>query len=410
MANTYTPNVRDPRTQRRIRQALGFVLGCFSPTKPHEWSSRYIDQHLGAQHHNISQWLRMHLITTTCERYSKDTGVCKQYIRNEFGCRYVRDFVTNKTTQTYDSWLEISDMRYRQSLRDLVEMSENDESEQLLQLYPSVTDLTDLDLVVEWAEQEYAYELESCDFTYDDKASRLFHPLQRVRKNYKKTIFQRSGLAYQYDIESCAPTLLLQYSQQIPEIIVDHKWRQGPMDLYLFAINRYIQQRGQVREELAQASELTQDQVKQIINAMFNGAKISLNPDTTIYQIVAGDRAKIAWLKQDPFIQELKSDIKTIWEYIEPTLYRTYAVDSKTGRQRKLPLGAKQKSGVYRDQERRVLNCVRSYLEQTHNEYFLEHDGWTTRQPIMESELLDHIHTQTGFKIRLTREDLQYET
>lgn len=409
MATSYQPNIKDPRTQARIHKALGFVLGCFSSTKPHAWSSRYIDKHLGQINTDISKWLRKHLITTTRERYSKDTGICKEYIRNELGCSYVRDLITNKTTQTYESWCNTSSMRTNNNLRELVEMSETDKTEQLLQLYPSAYDLTDLDVVVKWAEQEYGEQLKTCDFTYDDKASRLFHPLQRVRKNYKKTIFQRSGLAYQYDIESCAPTLLLQYSQQIPEIIEDGCWRQGPMDLYLWAINRYIKERKQVREELAGASEMTKDQIKEIINAMFNGAKISLNPDTQIYHIVERDPARIEWLKQNKFVQELKQDIKTIWEYIEPTLYSTYTINESTGRRRKLPLGPKQKSGVYRDQERRVLTAVQDYLNQTNNEYFLEHDGWTTRNKINESDLLAHIYKQTGFAIRLTLEELIYE-
>lgn len=46
---------------------------------------------------------------------------------------------------------------------------------------------------------------------YTDKGGRRYHPIQNVRRDDKKVIF--SG-CWDYDIESCAATLVHQYARQ----------------------------------------------------------------------------------------------------------------------------------------------------------------------------------------------------
>ena len=359
----YRPNFTDPRVISRTIKAIGFVCGVMSETKSHPWSSRYIDKYLGNYRNPLSKWLRSQLLICTDEfyRYDSTENKCKEYRLNTEGLK---------------------------SLREMMKTNN-------IQLYPSV---------VEVAKSDYLSELTTGNFTYSDKSNRLWHPLQRYRRQYKTRILEEHGYLHHYDIECCAPTLIYQYSQMIPERIVDSKWVQGPMDLYLFALRNYLTDRITIRQELAEQLELPIDAVKEIINALFAGAVISNNKDSDIYHILNGDRARIEYLKQNEFITELRRDIKTIWEYIRPVMQKRTKQTSK-GTERLLPITSKQKWSVYFEQERIVLNSIRNYLDQNKCKYFLEHDGWSCDRDIDRNELSLFVKGETGFMIKIEHEE-----
>lgn len=401
---TYTPNFRDPRTLARAKTALGFVRGCLSPDKPHAWSTRYIDKHLGQINNNLGKWFRRHLLITTSNKWSKDSGQCKEYCLNQEGYDYIRDLITGIPFESFKQWKYKKQMRYSIVMDDLISEKEDIES------YPIALQVSDQLLVKNWAYDEFPTEFQNLEFFYDDKSNRLWHPLQHVRKEDKRNIFRDIGLCYQYDIACCAPTLLHQYSNHIPLVLDENnKWVQGPMDLYLFAIQRYLTDRKQVRKEVAQAADIPVELVKVIINGLFAGAQLGHNPTSAIYKLLKGDRARIECLKQDPFITELRRDIKTMWEYINITLTKRTKTYSN-GKTRKLPVSSRQKWNLYFELERQVLNAVREYLDSTGNKYFLEHDGWSTHYEVNQEELLDWIYQKTGFIIHLDLEILEKRT
>jgi hypothetical protein len=244
----YQPNYADPRVSKRIKKAIGFSAVFLSDT-PRGWSTRYIDNYLGRNETDLGKWLRTKLLICTNERYSKDSGVCKQYIKNTAGVNEVAALL--KSNDSYPSVQQVGDM-------------------------PTIcVQQVALDLINE----EYKDELASKDFKYDDKSSRLWHSLQHARKEYKQTIFPQHGLKFQYDIECCAPTLIHQYSQQVPEVIEEGKWKQGPMDLYLFALRRYLKDRKQIRQDLADQTEISYKDAKVIINALLMGAQLGNNKE-----------------------------------------------------------------------------------------------------------------------------------
>jgi hypothetical protein len=366
---SYNPNINDPRVYKRIKKALGFVNSHLSDTKSHPWSTRYIDKYLGHQGNDLSIWLRTKLLICTNDRYSKDTGICKEYIKNKTG------------------------------VNELVSLLS------LIISYPSViqvgqTTVSVSEIAIDFINQEYHDELKHKTFKYKDQSSRLWHPLQRIRKEYKQIVFAQNELTHQYDIECCAPTLIHQHSQQIPEIIIDNKYIQGPMDLYLFALRKYLIDRNQIRNVLATETEITYEQAKVIVNALLMGAQLGNNQDSDIYQILNGDKARIEFLKQHPYIKELREDIKTCWDYIKPTLSRKQ-ITTKSGKQRMLPISSKQKAIVYFDLERKVLNSIKDYMDKTNNQYFLEHDGFVCKEEINKEELYKWVHNSTGFIINL---------
>jgi hypothetical protein len=363
----YQPNFNDPRVRNRSIRAIGFVCGVMSPTKSQSWSSRYIDRYLGKSNNPLSRYLRENLLIVTDEfyRYHSSANKCKEYRLNQRGLKSLRDLMKINNSITYPSVLQV-------------------------------------------VQSDHSQELATGNFQYEDKSNRLWHPLQRYRRQYKSQILADHGYIHQYDISTCAPTLIHQYSRMIPQII-DYRgqWLQGPMDLHLFALTRYLKNKNKIRKEIAKAIELPQEAVKEIINALFAGAIISNNNHSDIYQIVNADQARIVWLKQDPYIQELVSDIKICWEYIRPVMsVRTKT--TKTGQVRRLPITCKQKWSLYFELERSVINSVRDYLEMNSMRYFLEHDGWSSDREIDTEELIKYVNTNTGFDLRFEYEIKQY--
>jgi len=179
----YIPNFNDPRVISRSKRALGFACGVMSSTKAHEWSSRYIDKYFGTSNHQLSKYLRDTLLICTDDfyRYNSSSNQCKQYKLNQIGVDHLRDAL--KLTH--------------------------------IQTYPSVAQV---------AKSDYKEELATGNFEYLDKSNRLWHPLQRYRKQYRQQILADHGYEHSYDIECSAPTLIHQYSQMIPEVIQDGKW------------------------------------------------------------------------------------------------------------------------------------------------------------------------------------------
>jgi hypothetical protein len=177
------------------------------------------------------------------------------------------------------------------------------------------------------------------------------------------------------------------------------------MDLYLFALRTYLKDRKGIRYQLANEAEITYDQAKEIINALLMGAQLGHNKDSDIYKMLNGDKARIDFLKQYEYLQQLRDDIKTCWDYIKPMLPVTYITD-KNNKQRKLPISNKQKAGVYFDLERKVLNSIRDYLDNTNNKYFLEHDGFVCEREINKEDMSNWVYINTGYEIQLDYKDI----
>jgi hypothetical protein len=372
---TYTPNFTDPRVKKRIKTALGFSLACISDTKERSWSTRYIDKYFGVSSNPLSRYLRDSLLICTDPHYSVLTKTSKKYKLNTANADKLQTLLTDPKTTCV---LQVS--------------------------------------AVDWALTEFKQELSTKVFKYTNKSNRNWHPLQRVRREVKREVFQDSNLRYQYDIQCCAPRLLLQYSQQIPEILDPvklvgeqnkkrPKWLQGPMDLWLPNMQAYLTDRTTCRNDLAARADITPELAKEIINALFAGARLGLIEDSAIYQLLQGDIARIHYLRQDPFISGLRDEIKIMWEYIKPVMSRR-TIKTKTGLEKRLGISSKQKWNLYFELEMRVLSAIIDYLTETNNKFFTEHDGWVCEKPVDQQALIEFVRTKTNFNIELDLEIL----
>lgn len=335
----YQPNFNDPRVSARVMQSLHWTKKYISPTKSNWLATREIDRHLGSQRNDLSKYLRGKLLICTSERYSKEHKKCKEYRLNQEGFDYL---MTQTNKQLHYSVVEVSD--------DLVE------------------------------------QLKTGDFQYNDSSNRLFNPIQNIKREPKRILLKEHGYNYEYDIQCCAYSLIVQYAQRCG------------MDEYPCAVHEYIKNRKQIRERISKECEIDEDVVKRIINGLLQGAIISHDEQTTIIKELGGDHSRIEWIKQDEFIQELKKDIKMIWSYIRPHM-QLRTITTKSGITKRVPISSKQKTCVYRELERQVLNEVRNFLEESSQRYFLEHDGWTCERELDINELINFVQTRTGYLI-----------
>jgi hypothetical protein len=346
MSAEYQPNFGNRAVRRRIQQALLFVQSYVSTTRPQWLSSRYIDRYFGQGQKPLSRYLRRKLLICVDTRYNKELGQCKQYI----ACAQGREFLQGQLAA------------YAQP-----------------EVRPALTALKHLP------------ELASGQFQYRDISQRLYHPVQNIRRDLKRQLLGQWHYLHTYDIVCSCPTLIMEYCLQLGS------------EEYPNAIRTYIDQRSRIRQRIAQECELTEQQVKQIILGLFQGAIISNYTGGLIYRAVGGDPARIAWLRQDLFLQELRADIRMCWSVIAQTQPRRTRTD-RTGRQRRIPLTGRTKTAIYRDLERRVLDAVRGYLGGQDQRFFLEHDGWSCERPVDTAELVDFVREQTGFRIQIDYE------
>lgn len=361
----YKPNFNDPRVLSRIRHAYGFTKAVMSVDKPSRWSSRIIDKYYGRSNNQLGHFLRGILLICTNNNYSKDNGVTKEYKINENGLIYLRNIL-----------LGIKD-NYPTTLSPSVQ-----------QVIPNIMNdkLFDEIVVNEYCIREFGQQLRTLEFEYTDKSNRLWNPIQSIKKIYKKPLLAKHGLNYQYDIETCAPTLIHQYSIKCGN------------DLYLASLLDYINNKHSIRDRIAKDLEVDIHIAKIIINALFCGARIGISPEFAISQLLNNDKARITWLKEDQYIKDLRSDIKTCWQYIEP--YTTIRYKNN----KKLPMNSNTKWNVYFQLERQVLNSIIKYLKQTNNKYFTEHDGFSTTQQVNLHELQQHIIMDIGYHVNFQLE------
>ena len=202
-----------------------------------------------------SKYLKEHLLICTDEYFNWQTGVCKKYIRNEQGLKYLKE-----------------------------------------------------QLGISLVKPELQAQLDTGDFIYTEKSDRFFNPLQYQPRRVKRPVMTANGYNYNYDIECCAPTLLYQYARRLAA-------RDGVL-LELPYIELYLQDRTYVRDELSIKHNLSTDVIKQIITSVFQGAQLGLNHRTRLYQLLGGNFYVIQKLKTDDYISNLLLELKTMWSYI----------------------------------------------------------------------------------------------
>lgn len=352
----YTPNFSDPRVVKRVKSAVGFTNALLNE-KPKQLYTRFIDKHFGSSNHPLSRYLRDKLIICVDGHYDMKNGLCKMYIKNRPGARWLSEQID------YDSM-------------------------------DSTTSVAQRELGYTWVKDTWIEQIVTGEFEYEERSHRLCSPLQSVRTSVRESVFADSGYRYNYDISTAAPTILYQYYQTVPSYY----------GLVLETIEDYIINKHTIREQLSTSSDLDPQVIKKILNGLFNGAKLSVHYNTQLFRLIGYDIAKMRYLQQHPYLSALRADIKTMWDVIKAVQPVQYYTDRfcKDGSPRKRQFGSKHKWNLYFRLERSVLNSMKRYLDSVECRYFLEHDGFRTTRQIDQTAITDAIYEDTGFKLRLS--------
>lgn len=335
--NKYQPNFQDPRILRRAQSVLDWVSTYLHPHKDNWLSAREIQRQFGSQSRPLGLWLRNNLLICVNPYYNTEQGICKTYRLNAEGYQSVCQKIGYTAKYT-----------------------------------PS---------------EEISQQLVSGVFDYSEKSHREYHPLQNLPKRVKRPLLAQHGYRYEYDIQCCAQTLLLQHAR-----LLGFK-KSTP------ALDQYIKDRLAVRALLAQRTELDTATIKKILTAILNGGSISSWYENLIFSYVNYNTIMIEYLKQDEYIIQYQKDVRSMWSYIR----------GHQGLEPGERFNAKMKSQLYRELEGSVRTQVRNHLRRTGNKAFVEHDGWTCDKAVDIARLCYEVKRQTGFVIELDWTIFEYE-
>lgn len=327
----FAPNPRDSRHRESIRRGLAFADKYLSESE-RMFSHRQLTKHLGNQSKPMGAWLRRMLLI---RRGSYQMGKHSfRYIRNKPGyMTLVRTF-----EETYGEPYRLSEDSFREELAAL----------------PA-----------------------DMQFEYSEKSHRLYHPLQYLRREAKAMFWTAAGLPFDYDIEACAPTIFFQLAERagLPWVMSD-------------AVGDYIADKDGYRRHVADLVGVSLTDAKRLLNALFNGARISKSSHCAIYQVLDCDGDRTDALASDEMVLGLRRQIRYGWRWIG----RCSGRKLRTSR---------EKWGVYFLHERQALDAVRDYLASRGIRHFAEHDGWRTDRELDVRDLEGHIERATGFKLKI---------
>lgn len=216
----------------------------------------------------------------------------------------------------------------------------------------------------------------SGQFDYKESGDRWHNSLQHIPKDLKSQYWAERGYLYDYDIEACAPTLLLQASQKV-----------NPKQRPLTKIEFYLNNKDQVRNDLSIKYNLTSKQVKELLNGLFQGGVMNYWPTNRLFNTVNQNHYIMSQLKQDQFLLELIKDIKQMWKSLrsEITCERITGI---------------HKAEFYRKLEREVMTPVWTYLKKKGVRCFREHDGFRSDTFIIPEDLSHLVQTKTTYQVK----------
>lgn len=218
-------------------------------------------------------------------------------------------------------------------------------------------------------------EVAALEFKYREKSDRYWHPLQNMRREAKTKFWLEHGLPFDYDIETCAPTILSNLADQ-----------HGLHDLVSVPIREYLQNKSKLREHIAGLVGISLNDSKRLINSLFNGARLAATPFCAAFNVVGQSKEKMELLQQDREVRRLRTAVKLMWGQLQ----RKMRKDLSNG---------KLKWGLYFHHERMVLDVIKDYLGRTGNRHFTEHDGFRTERAVDLVELSMLIHARTGLRL-----------
>lgn len=399
--NTYQPNIKDPRVAKRCKEVIGGIKGLFREDES-KHSARVIDTLLGHHSNPLSRWLREVLLITTNEFYSKDAKTPKGRKLNADGFSYLVKFTNGKTESSWDTYNK--NLQLTKLQETAVKLSDINTSNEL----EEIKNLTH-ELALNYCEIQFGELFRRGEIFYTEKSNRYWHRLQNFPSQIRDAFLARHGFKYDYDIECCNITLIMQYAEQCA-----HSYRKqnpnkkGPV-LRNSAILQYMHDKINIRQEIADELRVPIETVKMVLTALVNGASLRCRWGYLYNEL--GMHLSLRFYRI-AFIKKFIDNIKSCWECINSyDDRRKLKLRSINNQQKhvKSKLSSKQKSEMYLELEKKVTDVIRNWLSATKQEVFFIHDGWVTKNIIDTYELANFIKEKTNYSIKIDLKHINTE-
>jgi len=397
----YHPNIKDKRVAKRLKEAIGGITGLFNKGSGNH-RGVLIDEILGCQSHPLPKWLRNVTLITTDNFYSKAAKKCKTHELNRDGINYLIKLLNGKTNSTWGKYQqEQQELRKRKIDAKLSGINDDNELEEIKRLSN--------EYALEYCEKKFGESLRNGTISYVEKSDRYWNLLQLMPRNIRDVFLATNGYRYDYDIECCNVTLIMQYANICKfEYKKSNPDKKAPI-LKNGAILEYMHAKEDIRKQLADEVGVSINQVKKVLTALVNGASVR-NCYGYLYKELGPNVSRA--FSRNEFICRLVKDIKSCWDCINSydDRRKTKVVFFKNGnvQLRKEKLSCQQKSKIYFELEKKVIDVVSSYISNCGIGIFKIHDGWVTNNLVDTHELKNLIMYTTSFDVKIKFKLLDY--
>lgn len=230
---------------------------------------------------------------------------------------------------------------------------------------------------------------------YKDSGTRRYHPVQNVKRDIRAKIF--AGW-WDYDIETCAPTLVHQF-------VITAKWHTPKSENDFPALTRLIQDKHTVRSEISSLTGLDIQSVKELLSAVFFRGNPAPSHKAGMFRILGRDVVKHLMFLNDPYVKQLRDDVRRLW--VKAILYDRFAQANdeffQAKKVKKRPSrSAKKRMSIYLSLERKVIQVLENAIERQGIPLVLVHDGFMTKDRVDKAELIQVVKDKTGFDVKLS--------
>lgn len=235
---------------------------------------------------------------------------------------------------------------------------------------------------------------------YSDKGTRRYHPVQNIKREIRCLAFCDW---WDYDIESCAPSLVYQYAVRRYQDVYGNSVAQ------LFpAVAKYINEKNTVRQHFATLTSLDAQKTKGLVNSIFFRANMAPSHRAKVFQTLGCDPLIHQRLVNDEFVKDFMHDIREMWRWARLHDYYERGKESILGRgvSRRPTKMSQHRMAIYLRLEREVLDIMNEKLTEDGVRTILMHDGFMTKEQISVNELIQAVKDRTGFVIKLSENRL----
>ena len=221
-------------------------------------------------------------------------------------------------------------------------------------------------------------ELRTGNFQYTTVDFRQYHPLISMPKKIRNKILHDAGYIYEYDIASCAPT-----------IIIERARKSGVKIPFNKEVDRFFKNPKRYREYIARRANVSSKEVKQTINALLHGSRMSTKSEI-FTEVLDGSIEKFTRLTANPrFIKFRKSMARIL---------RGLAGEVEEGDDMSF---GKRTFMLYTEIEQKIRNVWIDVANEIGAKILLIHDGFNSDVKMDETELMTKIKSEIGFDVKI---------